>query len=223
MNGAWAGRPSGGKDLRTVISLLPTPRATDGTKGGPNQRGSKGDYMLPSAVVHLLPTPSVADGNGGHTSRSGDRKGELLLGGIVRDVALKLLPTPVVTDSFGARNETSGRPEGSKHHSGRTLGDVTYLDAWGQYAEAIQRWEQVVGRPAPEPTEPTGRGGKHRLAPVFVEWMMGLPEGWVTGIENSRAAQLRALGNGVVPQQAAIALTDMLDEFRHQLLDEVAA
>ena len=33
--------------------LLPTPRATDGTKGGPNQRGSSGDLMLPSAVCHL--------------------------------------------------------------------------------------------------------------------------------------------------------------------------
>ncbi|QWT30135.1 hypothetical protein SEA_SEDONA_5 [Gordonia phage Sedona] len=32
---------------------LPTPRATDGTKGGPNQRGSSGDRMLPSAVCHL--------------------------------------------------------------------------------------------------------------------------------------------------------------------------
>ena len=34
-------------------SLLPTPRATDGTKGGPNQRGSSGDLMLPSAVMDL--------------------------------------------------------------------------------------------------------------------------------------------------------------------------
>jgi hypothetical protein len=33
--------------------LLPTPRATDGTKGGPNQRGSSGDLMLPSAVMDL--------------------------------------------------------------------------------------------------------------------------------------------------------------------------
>jgi DNA (cytosine-5)-methyltransferase 1 len=31
-------------------ALLPTPRHTDGTKGGPNQRGSAGDLMLPSAV-----------------------------------------------------------------------------------------------------------------------------------------------------------------------------
>ena len=33
--------------------LLPTTRATDGTKGCPNQRGSSGDLMLPSAVVNL--------------------------------------------------------------------------------------------------------------------------------------------------------------------------
>lgn len=42
-------------------ALLPTPRATDGTKGGPNQRGSSGDLMLPSAVQTLLPTPTAAD------------------------------------------------------------------------------------------------------------------------------------------------------------------
>lgn len=40
----------------------PTPRATDGSKGGPNQRGSKGDLMLPSAVqVSAKPTPTTQD------------------------------------------------------------------------------------------------------------------------------------------------------------------
>lgn len=34
----------------TIMRLLPTPRATDGDKGGPNQKGSSGDLMLPSAV-----------------------------------------------------------------------------------------------------------------------------------------------------------------------------
>ncbi|MBG6085846.1 hypothetical protein IW252_002613 [Zhihengliuella flava] len=43
--------------------LFPTPRATDGTKGGPNQRGSSGELMLPSAV-QLLPTPVCTDANG---------------------------------------------------------------------------------------------------------------------------------------------------------------
>ena len=35
------------------LPVLPTPRASDGVKGGPNQRGSSGDRMLPSAVCHL--------------------------------------------------------------------------------------------------------------------------------------------------------------------------
>ena len=52
--------------------------------------------------------------------------------------------------------------------------------------------------------------GKHRLSPLFVEWMMGLPAGWVTDIDISRNDQLKALGNGVLPQQAAAALRRML-------------
>ena len=42
--------------------------------------------------------------------------------------------------------------------------------------------------------------------------MMGLPKGWVTDINISRATQLRALGNGVVPQQAAYALTEIINQ-----------
>jgi DNA (cytosine-5)-methyltransferase 1 len=77
---------------------------------------------------------------------------------------------------------------------------------WGAYEPAIRRWERVVGRMAPRPTEP-GRSGAERLSPRFVEWMMGLPAGWVTATPGlSRNEQLKALGNGVVPQQAALAL-----------------
>lgn len=36
--------------LDDVCAFLPTTRASDGAKGGPNQRGSSGDLMLPSAV-----------------------------------------------------------------------------------------------------------------------------------------------------------------------------
>jgi DNA (cytosine-5)-methyltransferase 1 len=40
--------------------------------------------------------------------------------------------------------------------------------------------------------------------------MMGLPEGWVTHTPGlTRNAQLKALGNGVVPQQAFAALQAM--------------
>jgi DNA (cytosine-5)-methyltransferase 1 len=46
----------GGPSLPDVTNLLPSPRATDGTKGSPAQRGSKGDLMLPSAIIRLLTT-----------------------------------------------------------------------------------------------------------------------------------------------------------------------
>ncbi len=114
------------------------------------------------------------------------------------DDAVKLLPTPTVQQG---RNATSGRTNpDSEHHDGWTLNDVAYADRWGDYAPAIARWEHVLGRPAPAPVD-----GKGRLSPVFVEWMMGLPAGWVTDHGLLRTAELKMLGNGVVPQAAAIA------------------
>lgn len=45
-----------------------------------------------------------------------------------------------------------------------------------------------------------------KLNPKFVEYMMGLPVGWVTDLDISRSQQLKLLGNGVVPQQAYYAI-----------------
>jgi DNA (cytosine-5)-methyltransferase 1 len=84
---------------------------------------------------------------------------------------------------------------------------------WGDYGPAIRRWEAILGRPAPWPTDLRGR-----LTPVFSEWMMGLPDGWVTctpGPESMTAAalrnaMLRALGNGVVRLQGATGIRYLL-------------
>ncbi|WP_416971599.1 hypothetical protein [Streptomyces sp. 4F14] len=54
-----------------VEHLLPTPKASDGTHGGPNSRGSKGDLTLPSAAAQLLPTPRTSD-----TGTPGRRTGQ---------------------------------------------------------------------------------------------------------------------------------------------------
>lgn len=65
----------------------------------------------------------------------------------------------------------------------------------------------MTGTAAPTPVNERGR-----LAPVFVEWLMGLPVGHVTAVPGlSRTRQLRALGNGVVPAQAAAALRLLLN------------
>lgn len=68
------------------------------------------------------------------------------------------------------------------------------------YRAAVERWEQITGRQHPAPLI------DNRLNPAFAEWMMGIPTGWVTDVGLSREAQLHAIGNGVVPQQAALAL-----------------
>jgi len=83
---------------------------------------------------------------------------------------------------------------------------------WGVYGSAVQRWERTLGRVAPPPTA-RGKNGQPRLSPAFVEWMQGLPTGWVTDVPSlSRNEMLKALGNGVVPQQAAAALRLLLPD-----------
>jgi DNA (cytosine-5)-methyltransferase 1 len=52
------------------------------------------------------------------------------------------------------------------------------------------------------------------LSASFVEHLMGLPAGWLTDVPLPRVDQLRILGNGVVPHQAAFAVSMLLDDFR---------
>lgn len=178
-------RPAGDADLPEAVELLPTPRATDGTKGGPNQRGSSGDLMLPSASVHLDDDSGdleqVVISLTSHRRRK-DRAthGQLIIPGTT------ITPPPLVWDLSAT------------------------AEAWGKYAPAIARWESVLGLAAPSPTAP-GRDGKPRLNPVAVEWMMAAPSGWVTGVPGlSRQRILRMLGNGCVAHQAAIAAARLL-------------
>ncbi|MET8728728.1 hypothetical protein ABZV81_16375 [Streptomyces parvus] len=52
---------------------------------------------------------------------------------------------------------------------------------------------------------------------------MGLPAGHVTAVPGlSRTAQLKALGNGVVPQQATAALRLLLDRRTPHALPDAA-
>lgn len=85
---------------------------------------------------------------------------------------------------------------------------------WGKYGPAVRRWEAFLARLAPWPAHPDGG-----LNPAFEEWMHGLPIGHVTDPliwkgwrpKTAQNAQLKALGNGVVPLQGAAALRLLLD------------
>lgn len=173
----------GGLDLRTAVTLLPTPAVNDMGKAytpeewdawtakmqAAHGNGNGHGKSLEIEAARLLPTPSVADVQGGRKGRSGERSDELLLNGIAHE------------------------------------------QRFGQYAPAIARWESTIGTSAPPPTEPTGRNGAHRLSPRFTEWLMGLPAGWITDVPGiTRNEALKLCGNGVVPQQAFAAITDCL-------------
>lgn len=85
-------------------------------------------------------------------------------------------------------------------------------DYWGEYWPAVGYWGQTVGRSAPLPTELNHAGTGRRLSAEFTEWMMGLPQGHVTGVPGlAWTRQIKALGNGVVPQQARLALELLME------------
>lgn len=134
----------------------------------------------------------------------GERHGDDVLAGRGTDRCEPAAGGGTPADTTGERRRTARGNDGV-----RTEGLVPSDIAWGAYEPAIRRWERVLGRVAPAPTERGPKGGQ-RLSPRFVEWMMGLPAGWVTDVPIRRNEQLKALGNGVVPQQAEAALRMLL-------------
>lgn len=77
----------GGLDLRTAVSLLPSPRASEGEKGGPNMRGSKGDLMLSSAVHRLIGESTNPPSDAGKLDSEGQLLGQQNLLGAMRGIA----------------------------------------------------------------------------------------------------------------------------------------
>lgn len=66
-------------------------------------------------------------------------------------------------------------------------------------------------------TPPSALDSDGKLSALFVEYMMGLPVGWVTDTGLSRSQQLKMLGNGVVPQQAELALELLCDTIHNDI------
>ena len=211
---AGSGETQGGRPLRDPAgsgggALIPTPTASDHKAG----RHPEGTGRSLTQAVQLLPTPvAQPSGNtpGEHLRKKPGRARVTDLAVIVENDLLPtggLLPTPQATNA-----PRSSAGYGPNLHEVATSAD---LSIFGPYAAAIDRWEQITGRAAPAPSTPSRRpGGKPQLSTRFVEWLMGLPDGHVTGEDLAlpREHQLRILGNGVVPQQAALAVGMLVNE-----------
>jgi DNA (cytosine-5)-methyltransferase 1 len=192
---AW---PARGSDL------APAPNATDGGHAAewthlPDRCiGQRWDGSGCPCTAHLVP----------HPEGIGRREGRTEPAGVVGrpDAAECGAPTPADPDSDGLERVRRQFTIQRDTHR-RDSADI----AWGDYEPAIRRWEHVLGRPAPAPTETGTRGGQ-RLSRWFDEWMMGWPDGWVTDVPGITYREaIKICGNGVVPQQAAAALRFLLD------------
>lgn len=196
--------------------LMPTPTRRD-YKDGQAERYRQGVIQgdtLARCVFNairggeiLMPTPKALDGVKGNLKTSQERldSGHQV---DLPNVAIDLLGTPRTSSANGStpKQVEAGAPKAR-------IEDQVLTISWGKFEPAIRRWESLT-RIAPAPTKPDGRDGAHRLSAEFTEWMMGLPEGWVTAedIGLKRNDQLKACGNGVVPQQAELALRILLQD-----------
>jgi hypothetical protein len=190
-------------------------------------------YELPMPTLHtadsessslpqgeLFRTPSVTDSTGGAISetqarqrgrmvKTADQVAELAFDNglpVSPSIAAALLPTPTAVEGTKGMTSTPEHRKATGHQIMLSNHAPQLTTSWGRFEPAIRRWEQTINRPAPAPTKPDGKDGNHRLSAEFTEWMMGLPQGWVTDCALTRNEQLKACGNGVVPQQALLAL-----------------
>jgi hypothetical protein len=149
-----------------------------------------------------LPTPTTQDGKNNGGPSQFDRNTPPL------NTQVLMLPTTRTSMANGpTRKEIAAGNPKTRLETEVMLGETN----WGKFEPAIRRWEEVLGRKAPPPTKPDGTDNAHRLSSLFTEWLMGLPEGWITDVGLTRNEELKACGNGVVPQQAELALRVLLE------------
>lgn len=125
--------------------------------------------------------------------------------------ALSLLRTPIAGEVEGGA--VSPAVAKAKGQTLRLAGQVLEFAEWGQFKPAIDRWQTITKQIAPKPTLPDGQKGQHRLSALFTEWMMGLQAGWITGRGLHRKDEIKMAGNGVVPQQAKLALEILIKRY----------
>jgi hypothetical protein len=198
---------------------LPTPTASDIYTGNfsskQHSEGSLHSVSLAQIVNRpdLLPTPIVRDYKDGQAEvfRHGKVQTDTVGRAIMNSGEVKLLPTLRASDGYERRNQKT------MDRIAKDGGDMTMptlartTTDWGKFEPAVRLWEQETSREAPSPTKPDGKDGNHRLSSKFTEWMMGLPEGWITDVGLTRNEELKLAGNGVVPQQAELALRLLLN------------
>jgi len=112
----------------------------------------------------------------------------------------------IVTDTDSARLQGRSDSRYGSEQGSSTIADLNGNEQQGNWGMSglgsrFNTRAEMRLQKAPNPLDIN-----NKLNAKFVEYMMGLPAGWVTDVNISRSQQLKILGNGVVPQQAYKAL-----------------
>ncbi len=141
----------------TGSGLLPTPLATLGTNGGPNQRDSSGRPGLQMAAM-MWPTPKASAA--GPDFAKMDRSGT----GISLATAVAMFPTPTATNTKAV------------HMRGADKGKARQARSYLPTPTVCGNYNRKGASPTSGDGLATVVGGQ--LNPMWVEWLMGWPLGW---------------------------------------------
>ena len=202
--------PAGAMDAPTAKAKdWPTLKGTDGTKGGPNQAGSKGDLMLPRAAAQW-PTPSASVANDGETPETWHARAAKLKekhgngngAGLPLTVAAAQWPTPAARDSKGANSEQHALVTGGAqaHGSVEQLRRPFFAPgpADTRWPAILREWPGLA--PALDKTAESG--------------LRGVADGLASGMDHCRAQRLKCVGNGVVALCAAAAAVVLVQRMK---------
>lgn len=171
-----------------VIEQWSAPKASDGEKGGPNQRGSKGDVPLPGQAANWN-TPLVADA-GEKVTLTAHQDSLLAQAAMWPGPAAGNFNDGEDLASFDARKAR----QKEKHNNGNGMGDSL----------AIAAARTCASLPPSSPDRPIAGGSmsstagpnsnqpsaKRKLNPIFVEALMRWPTG-LSGFARQETAWTR--------------------------------
>lgn len=162
----------------SLAAAWPTPAARDikganSTSHMARSTGAKHLCQLPNFVAHVWATPTIK----GNHNRAGisPKAGDGLVTQALRDWS-----TPSVADVTGGRKSRSGERSSELLINGQSEALMTGLSTPRDRATS----------PDGAPCSSDGPTSPRRLNPMFVEWLMGWPEGWTRlALETSTSSE----------------------------------
>lgn len=193
-------------DSRTMLGGRRSNKVADAesrSRGGSGGRKKTEQSNVVNRSCAEFMAHSIREGLQGH---AGDGAGSQESGRVAQGQDGSACAGSVLDDASSERRQQIRRsPFGNEGQNERRF---EKNDNIANCASQSHFWPSRPGEPQHEWEEP--RTVDRKLNPAWVAQLMGLPSDWVEVEGLTREMKLRALGNGVVPQQAELAIRTLL-------------